>query len=129
MFSKVWGWFKSIWQKHDSQVAAMAKALLPLVVAVARRSDLTGEQKRRAVLDAVLDSGEVVAEEIATSVLNEALEVAANRYKIEIGALTPEKIDKTAKSVVAAGRALADKQFDLQGDEAEEAGLSAPAGD
>lgn len=123
---KVWGWVSALWKKKEGKVQEMAKALLPIVASVALRQDLTGEQKKKAVIDAVLDSSQAVAEDLAKSVLNEAIEVAANQYKIQVGSLTEEKIEKTAKAAVDAGRAFVDKQLELKGTEAQDAGVSLP---
>ena len=90
---KVWGWIQAVWAKHDEQLEDMVSALLPIVANLALRSDLSGEEKRKAVLDAVLDNAEAAASDVATSMINEAIEVAANRYNIQLGRMTVEKMD------------------------------------
>lgn len=125
-WDKVWSWIQALWAKHDEQLEEMVSALLPIVANLALRSDLSGEQKRKAVLDAVLDNAEVAADQIAASMINEAVEVAANRYNIQLGRLTVEKMDNATKAVIKAGRDYADGALDLSGKEADDAGITLP---
>ncbi len=122
-FEKAWKWIQALWDKHDEQLEEMVQALLPMVINVAFRSDLTGEEKRNIIVDAVVDNAEVVGDHIATSMLNEAIEIAVNKYNIQIGTLTKEKMDKALDAAVKAGRDFADKKLNLTGDEAENAGI------
>ena len=125
-WQSIWNWIQALWEKHDEQLEEMVGALLPLIAEVALRSDLSGEQKRKAVVDAVLDSAEGNAEAIALSMVNEAVEVAANRYNIQLGKLTVDQMDKATKAAIKAGRDYADKRLDLSGNEAESAGVALP---
>lgn len=122
--SRAFSFFKSLLAKHDKELENMAKALLPIVVNVGGRTDLSGDQKKKVIVDAVLDKAGAAATTISKSLLNEAIEVAANRYNISVGKTTEEKIDNTAAAVVAAGVKLANEKFGLKGDEAENAGVS-----
>ncbi len=122
-FERAWKWIQALWDKHDEQLEEMVQALLPMVINVAFRSDLTGEEKRNIIVDAVVDNAEVVGDHIATSMLNEAIEIAVNKYNIQIGTLTKEKMDKALDAAVKAGRDFADKKLNLAGDEAENAGI------
>ncbi len=122
-FERAWKWIQALWDKHDEQLEEMVQALLPMVINVAFRSDLTGEEKRNIIVDAVVDNAEVVGDHIATSMLNEAVEIAVNKYNIQIGTLTKEKMDKALDAALKAGRDYADKTLKLDGDEAENAGI------
>ncbi len=123
-FSKAWEWIQALWEKHDDALAEMVRALLPMVIDVAFRNDLSGEEKKKAIVDAVLDNATKTAGEISSSMLNEAVEIAANKYNIQIGKLTINKIDAAREAALAAGRAFADGKLDLTGNEAEEAGIN-----
>jgi len=118
-WEKVWNWIKALWEKHDEQLEVMVSGLLPLIARMAMRSDLTGEEKRKIVVDAVLDAVEGTADDIAVSMINEAVEVAANRYNIQLGTLTVERMDAAANAVIQAARDFSDGKLNLDGDEAE----------
>lgn len=122
-FSRAWDWIQALWEKHDDQLEKMVTAILPMVIDVSFRTDLTGEQKRKAVVDAILDNAEKEAGAIATSMLNEAIEIAANKYNIQIGKLTVEKIDNAAEAALKAGRDYANDKLKLAGTESESAGV------
>lgn len=122
-FSRAWDWIQALWEKHDDQLEKMVTAILPMVIDVSFRTDLTGEQKRKAVVDAILDNAEKEAGTIATSMLNEAIEIAANKYNIQIGKLTVEKIDNAAEAALKAGRDYANNKLKLSGTESESAGV------
>ncbi len=122
-FSKVWKWIEALWDKHDEQIEEMVRSVLPMVIDMAFRNDLSGEEKKKAIVDAVLDGAEVAASQISQSMLNEAIEVAANRYNIQIGKLTAEKMDNAREALLKAGRDHADHKLNLTGEEAEEAGI------
>jgi hypothetical protein len=123
-FRKAWNWIEALWEKHDEVLEEMVSAVLPMVINVAFRNDLSGEDKKKAIIDAIVDGAEVAAEEISTSMLNEAIEIAANRYNIQIGKLTVEKMDAAKDAALKAGRDFADKKLKITGTEAEEAGVS-----
>lgn len=125
-WDKVWAWIQALWAKHDQHLEEMVTALLPIVANLALRNDLTGEEKRKAVVDAILDNAEIAAEEIAVSMINEAVEVAANRYNIQLGKLTIGQMDNAAHAVLEAGRLFANNKLDITGEEAEKAGLTLP---
>ncbi len=128
-FKRAWEWIQALWDKHDEQLEEMVEAMLPMVINVAFRDDLSGEEKRNIIVDAIVDNAEVVGNQIATSMLNEAIEIAANKYNIQIGKLTKEKMDKALDAAVKAGRDFADDKLHLAGDEAENAGLRVTIGD
>lgn len=80
----------------------MVKALGPVVAKTALRKDLSGEEKKKLIVDKIKLEAEKTGREIALSVVNEAIEVAANKYKLEIGVLGPEQLDNTLKAVLDA---------------------------
>lgn len=123
-FSEAWRWIEALWEKHDEVLQEMVSAILPMVIDVAFRNDLSGEQKKKAIIDAIIDNAEVAADKISESMLNEAVEIAANRYNIQIGKLTVDKIDAALDATLAAARAFADDKLEIQGDEAEKAGIT-----
>jgi hypothetical protein len=122
-FRKAWDWIEALWDKHDEMLEEMVKSVLPMVINVAFRSDLSGEEKKNAIVDAIVDNAEVAAETISKSVLNEAIEVAAARYNIQIGQLTAEKMDAALEAALKASRDFANKKLTITGQEAEEAGI------
>jgi len=123
-FEKAWKWIEALWEKHDEVLEEMVSAILPMVIDVAFRNDLNGEDKKKAIVDAILDNAEGAAGKISTSMLNEAIEVAANRYNIQIGKLTVDKIDGAREAALKAARDFADNKLEIKGTEAEEAGIS-----
>ena len=123
-FRKAWDWIEALWDKHDEMLEEMVTALIPLVIDVAFRNDLTGEEKKRAIVDAIVDGAEVAADRISDSMLNEAVEIAAARYNIQIGKLTTDKMDAARDAALKAGRDFADDKLKITGTEAEEAGVS-----
>lgn len=123
-FEKAWKFIQAMWEKHDEHLLEMVKNILPMVIEVTfARTDLDGEGKRKAILDAILDSAEKEGKEIATSVINEALEIAVNRYNIQLGRITADKMDNAVDAVAKAARDFADGKLQLTGTEAEDAGL------
>lgn len=122
-FGRAWEWIQALWARHDDQLGEMVTSIIPLVIEVSFRSDLSGEQKRKAVVDAILDNAEKEAGTIATSMLNEAVEIAANKYNIQIGKLTVDKIDNAAEAAIKAGRDFANKKLKLTSTESESAGV------
>lgn len=122
-FRRAWDWIEALWDRHDEMLEEMIKSVLPMVIDVAFRSDLSGEQKRKVIVDAIVDNAEVAANTISQSILNEAVEVAAARYNIQIGQLTIERMDAAREAALKAGRDFANQQLDLTGEEAEEAGI------
>ncbi len=128
-FERAWKWIQALWDKHDEQLEEMVQALLPMVINVAFRADLSGDEKRNIIIDAVVDNAEVAGNQIAKSMLNEAIEIAVNKYSIQIGTLTKEKMDKALDAALKAGRDFADEKLHLAGDEAENAGIRVTIGD
>lgn len=122
-FANAWKWIEALWDKHDEYLEEMVHSVLPMVIDMAFRNDLSGEEKKKAIMDAVLDGAEVAATQISSSMLNEAIEIAANRYNIQIGKLTVEKMDNALAAALKAGRDHADHKLDLTGSEAEDAGI------
>lgn len=120
-FEKAWKWIQALWDKHDEQLEDIVQSVLPMVIDVAFRSEMSGEEKRKVIVDAIVDNAEVAADSIATSMLNEAVEIAANKYNIQIGKLTKEKMDNAVDAALKAARDYADKRLNLVGDEAENA--------
>jgi len=123
-FRKAFTWIEAVWEKHDELLEEMVSSVLAMVIDVAFRNDLSGDEKKKAIIDAVVDGAEVAAEEISTSMLNEAIEIAANRYNIQIGKLTVDKMDAARDAAIKASRDFADKKLKITGTEAEEAGVS-----
>lgn len=124
-FRKAWDWIEALWEKHDDMLEEMVSAVLPMVIDVAFRSDLTGEQKKKAIVDAIVDNAEVAAATVSHSMLNEAIEVAAARYNIQIGKLTADRMDASRDAALKAARDFANKKLKIEGKEAEEAGINA----
>ena len=123
-FRKAFTWIEALWEKHDEVLEEMVSAVLPMVINVAFRNDLSGDDKKKAIIDAIVDGAEKAADEISTSMLNEAIEIAANRYNIQIGKLTVDKMDAARDAALKASRDFADKTLKIAGTEAEEAGVS-----
>ena len=128
-FKKAWEWIEAVWEKHDDILEEMVAAVLPMVIDVAFRNDLSGEQKRKAIIDAIVDNAEVAAHRISSSMLNEAVEIAASRYNIQIGKLTVDKMDAARDAALKASRDFANDQLKISGDEAEKAGISSSNAD
>ncbi len=123
-FNKAWNWIEAVWEKHDEVLEEIVSAVLPMVIDIAFRSDLSGEQKKKAIIDAIVDNAEVAADKISSSILNEAIEIAANRYNIQIGKLTVDKIDAARDATLKASRDFANDTLKIAGDEAEKAGIT-----
>ncbi|KKM17625.1 hypothetical protein LCGC14_0948020 [marine sediment metagenome] len=123
-FEKAWKWIQAVWDKHDEHLEEMVSALLPMVIDVAFRNDLSGEEKKNAILDAVIDNAKAEAAEISTGLLNEAIEIAANKYNIQIGKTTVDKMDAALEAALKAGVDFANKTLKIEGNEAENAGIS-----
>jgi len=123
-FEKAWKWIQALWDKHDDHLLEMVKNILPMVIEVTfERNDLTGDEKKKAILDAILDGAEKEGRHIAKSMINEAIEVAVNRYNIQLGKNTVEKMDNALDAVAKAARDFTDGTLRLDGTEAEDAGL------
>ena len=122
-FAKAWDWIQAMWDKHDEELEHMVTAILPMVISVAFRPDLAGEEKRKVILDAILDNAEDNTNAIANSMINEAIEIAANRYNIQIGKLTKEMLDAAKDATIKAARDFADDKLDLTGDESDNLGV------
>lgn len=120
-----WKWIEALWDRHDEYLAEMVQAVLPMVIDMAFRNDLSGEQKRKAIVDAIIDNAEAKADEISVSMLNEAIELAANKYNIQIGKITVDSMNLSREAVLKAGRDFANKKLKIVGDEAEKAGTVA----
>ena len=128
-FENAWKWILALWEKHDEALEQMVSAILPMVISVTFRPDLTGEEKRKVILDAIVDNAETNANAMATSMLNEAIEIAANRYNIQIGKLTKDHIDAAKDAAIKASRDFANDKLDLTGDEADKLGVILSNGD
>jgi len=112
-FDGAWKWIQALWDKHDEMLAEMVAAIIPMVIAVAFRNDLTGEEKKNAIIKAILDNADDTADAISTSMLNEAIEIAANRYNINIGKLTVDKMEGAREAALKASRAFAERKLKL----------------
>ncbi len=123
-FESAWKWIQAVWDKHDDHLAEMVSALLPMVISVAFRNDLSGEEKKKAIIDAVINNAKAEAAEISTGLLNEAIEIAANKYNIQIGKTTVAKMDAALEAALKAGEDFANKTLKIEGNEAENAGIS-----
>ncbi len=127
-FAKAFKWISALWDKHDDHLAEMVANILPMVIEVTfERHELSGEEKRKAILDAILDGAEKESRLIATSMINEAIEVAVNRYNIQLGRITADKMDNTVDAVAKAARDFANGTLRLDGTEAEDAGIDISA--
>jgi hypothetical protein len=127
-FSKAFKWVQALWDKHDDHLQEMVANILPMVIEVTfERNDLKGDEKRKAIVDAILDGAEKEGREIATSMINEAVEIAANRYNIQLGRITTDKMDNAVDAVAKAARDFTDGTLRLDGTEAEDAGLDISA--
>ncbi len=127
-FAKAFKWVQALWDKHDDHLMEMVQNILPMVIEVTfERNDLSGDEKRRAIVDAILDGAEKEGRHIATSMINEAVEIAANRYNIQLGRITLDKMDNAVDAVAKAARDFADGTLRLDGTEAEDAGLDISA--
>jgi len=123
-FAKAFKWVVALWDKHDDHLMEMVENILPMVIEVTfERNDLSGDEKRKAIVDAILDGAEKEGRHIATSMINEAVEVAANRYNIQLGRITADKMDNAVDAVAKAARDFTDGKLRLDGTEAEDAGL------
>jgi hypothetical protein len=123
-FKKAWQWIQALWDKHDEMLGEMVAAVLPMVINVAFRNDLSGEQKRKVIVDAIIDNAEATAGTVSHSLLNEAVELAAARYNIQIGQLTVDRMQASRNAALKAGRDFANNTLKLSGTEAEDAGVS-----
>jgi hypothetical protein len=119
-FESTWKFIQAVWDKHDEHIEEMVSAILPMVIEVTFRNDLSGEEKRKAIVDAIIDNAEKEAGEISSSLLNEAIEIAANKYNIQIGKTTIDKLDAARDAALKAGRDFADKKLKITGKEAED---------
>jgi hypothetical protein len=127
-FAKAFKWVQALWDKHDDHLMEMVENILPMVIEVTfERNDLNGDEKRKAIVDAILDGAEKEGRHIATSMINEAVEIAANRYNIQLGRITTDKMDNAVDAVAKAARDFADGALRLDGTEAEDAGLDISA--
>jgi hypothetical protein len=121
-FEGAWKWIQACWDRHDEVLVEMVSALLPLVIEMAFRSDLSGEEKKAAIVKAVLDNAEEAGDVISTSMLNEAIEVAANRYNINVGKLTVDKMEGAREAALKASRDFAERKLKLAAGEGETEG-------
>lgn len=122
-FENAWKYIQALWDKHDEQLQEMVAAVLPMVIDVAFRNDLSGDQKKKVIIDAIIDNAEVAADQLSHAMLNEAIEIAANRYNIQIGKQTVERMDAARDAAIKAGRDYTNGQLNLSGTEAEDAGV------
>jgi hypothetical protein len=123
-FERAWKFIQALWEKHDEHLLEMVTNILPMVIEVTfARPALDGAEKRKVIIDAILDGAEKEGKEIATSMINEALEVAVNRYNIQLGKITADKMDNAVDAVAKAARDFANGKLILEGTEAEDAGL------
>lgn len=121
-FKKAWEWIEALWDKHDEQLEEMVQAILPMVIDVAFRNDLSGDEKRKLIVNTVVENAKDTAEDMAVSMINEAIEIAANKYNIQIGKLTNLDMDAAKAAVLKAAADYATKKL-LLGDQ--EAGPAA----
>lgn len=121
-FKKAWEWIEALWEKHDEQLEEMVQAVLPMVIDVTFRSDLSGDEKRKLIVKTIVENAKEVGENMAVSMINEAIEIAANKYNIQIGKLTNLDMDAAKAAVLKAARDYAAKKL-LLGDQ--EAGPAA----
>jgi broad-specificity NMP kinase len=115
-FSGAVRWVKDLLARHDGHLQQMASSLVPLIAELALRSDLSGEEKRKLLASKIVENAEAEARDIGTSMINEAIEMATNRYNIEVGKLTKEKMDSALEAVLKAGRDYANEKLKLDGD-------------
>jgi len=115
-FRKAWEWIEALLDKHDEQLEEMVQAVLPMVIDVTFRNDLSGEEKRKLIVNTIVENAKDVSENIAVSMINEAIEIAANKYNIQIGKLTTLDMDAAKDAVLKAARDYAAKKL-LLGDQ------------
>lgn len=115
-FKKAWEWIEALWEKHDEQLEEMVQAILPMVIDVTFRNDLSGDEKRKLIVNTIVENAKDVGEDIAVSMINEAIEIAANKYNIQIGKLTNLDMDAAKDAVLKAARDYAAKKL-LLGDQ------------
>lgn len=123
-FRKAWNWVEALWDKHDEMLEEMVVAVLPMVIDVAFRPDLSGEEKKKVIVDAIVDNAQLAVDQVSHSLLNEAVEVAAARYNIQIGQITLDRMQSSRDAAVKAARDFANKELKLSGQEAEDAGVN-----
>jgi hypothetical protein len=112
-FEGAWKWVQAVWDRHDEVLIEMVTAVLPMVIEMAFRNDLSGEEKKDAIIKAILDNADTAADTISTSMLNEAIEVAANRYNINIGKLTVEQMEASREAALKAARDFAERKLKI----------------
>ena len=112
-FSSTFRWVKDLIARHDGHLEQMVASLVPMITELALRSDLSGEEKRKLLIKTIVDNAEAEGREIGTSMINEAVEIAANKFSIEAGKLTKEKMDAALEAVLKAGRDYANNKLKL----------------
>ena len=128
-FASVWQWITGLWGQHDANLEQMVEAVLPMVIDIALRPDLSGEEKRKVIVDRIVDNVEAGGTAVAASLLNEAVEIAANKYNIQIGKITKDSLDASLAAALKAARDFANGHLNLSGDESENAGPTPGTGD
>lgn len=125
-FENAWKWVEALWEKHDEALKDIVSAVLPMVIDITFRNDLSGEEKKNTIIDTIVDNAEGLADNISRSILNEAVEIAVNRYNIQIGKLTIENIDAAREAALKTARDFANHTLDITGTEAEDADINTP---
>ncbi len=123
-FRRAWSWVEALWDKHDEYLEEMVQSVLPMVIEVAFRPDLSGSQKKKAIVDAIVDNAETAVGDISHSLLNEAIELAAARYNIQIGRITADRMEVAREAALKASRDFANKTLKITGTESEDAGVA-----
>ncbi len=116
-FERAWKWIEALWDKHDDLLDDMVRGVLPMVIDVTFRNDLSGDEKRKLIVDTIVENAKDTGEEIAVSMINEAIEIAANKYNIQIGKLTSLDMDAAKEAVLKAAADYAAKKLLLDGKE------------
>lgn len=124
-FERAWKWIEALWDKHDDLLGDMVQAVLPMVIDVTFRNDLSGDEKRKLIVDTIVENAKNTGEEIAISMINEAIEIAANKYNIQIGKLTTLDMDNAKDAVLKAAADYATRKLLLGDQEASPAAAEA----
>jgi len=101
-FARAWAWVTAVSDKYDIEVEKVAEYLLPLVVEIANKKELSGDEKRKLVLDTIITDTVAASKNISLSMVNHAIEVATNKLNIQLGKTTVEQIDNTVTAIIDA---------------------------
>ena len=72
-FKRAWEWIEAVWDKHDDVLEEMVQAVLPMVIDVTFRNDLSGDEKRKLIVDTVVENAKETGENMAVSMINKVI--------------------------------------------------------